>query len=198
MDKCFTVHNHGTSRRGLTEVAGPKYRMNEFEAAILLGQLRGVEERCALRNRNAAYLTSRIKEIPGIAPQKLYDGTGRGSFYLYGMTYRKEAFNNTDRDTFLKALSAEGIRLSGYIKQGLHREPWVDHILNSKVYQNMFSPDRLKKYREGNECPNCDRVCEEVMVIWASGPLLGTKEDMDDIADALVKVYENRDRLSSV
>ncbi len=28
MDKCYTVHNHGTSRRGVTEVAGPKYRMN--------------------------------------------------------------------------------------------------------------------------------------------------------------------------
>ncbi|MGE5295519.1 MAG: DegT/DnrJ/EryC1/StrS family aminotransferase, partial [Solirubrobacterales bacterium] len=32
MDKCYTVHNHGTSRKGRTELIGPKYRMNEFEA----------------------------------------------------------------------------------------------------------------------------------------------------------------------
>ncbi|MHC4630768.1 MAG: DegT/DnrJ/EryC1/StrS family aminotransferase, partial [Planctomycetota bacterium] len=79
MDKCYTVHNHGTSRRGRTEVAGPKYRMNEFEAAVLLGQLPGVHERFARRNENAAHLTSRLKDVPGIFPQKLYEGTTSGS-----------------------------------------------------------------------------------------------------------------------
>jgi len=198
MDKCYTVHNHGTSRRGRTEVAGPKYRMNEFEAAVLLGQLLSVEERFARRNENAAYLTSRIKDIPGIVPQKLYEGTASGSFYIYAMTYRKEHFNNADRTKFLKALRAEGVSLDGYIGQGLHKEPWIEHILNSKVYQKMFAPERLQRYRQENRCPNCDQVCQEMVMIWASGPLLGSKEDMDDIADAIVKVYENRDRLSSV
>ena len=198
MDKCYTVHNHGTSRRGRTEVAGPKYRMNEFEAAVLLGQLPGVEERFAHRNENAAYLTSRLKDIPGISPQKLYEGTASGSFYLYPMTYHKEHFNGADRSQFLKALSAEGISLSPYIGQGLHREPWVEHILNSKVYQRMYSKERLQRYREENKCPNCDKVCQEMVMIWASGPLLGTRDDMDDIANAIIKVYENRDKLSSI
>ncbi|HUU94462.1 MAG TPA: DegT/DnrJ/EryC1/StrS family aminotransferase, partial [Phycisphaerae bacterium] len=58
MDKCYTVHNHGTSRRGVTEVAGPKYRMNEFEAAVLLGQWPGIFERFERRNQNAAHLTA--------------------------------------------------------------------------------------------------------------------------------------------
>jgi hypothetical protein len=34
-------------------------------------------------------------------------------------------------------------------------------------------------------------------MIWATGPLLGTREDMDDVADAILKVYENRDKLGS-
>jgi len=198
MDKCYTVHNHGTSRRGRTEVIGPKYRMNEFEAAVLLGQWPGVHERFARRNANAAHLTYRLKDFPGITPQKLYEGTPNGSFYLYMMTYHKEYFNNADRSKFLKALSAEGIRLSPYISQGLHKEPWVEHILSSKVYQKMYSRKRLREYREQNRCPNCDKVCQEMAMIWASGPLLGTKEDMDDVADAILKVYENRDKLSSI
>jgi dTDP-4-amino-4,6-dideoxygalactose transaminase len=200
MDRCYTVHNHGTSRSGRTEVAGPKYRMNEFEAAVLLSQLagKGLQERFALRNRNAAYLTSRLKEVPGLIPQKLYEGTESGSFYIYGMTYRKEHFNNADRGAFLKAVAAEGIALSPYIDRGLHREPWVDHILNSRVYQNMYSKQRLQHYREANKCPNCDLVCREIVIIWASGPLLGSKEDMDDIANAIVKVYESRDQLKSI
>ena len=198
MDKCYTVHNHGTSRRGSTEVAGPKYRMNEFEAAVLLGQLPGVKERFARRNENAAYLTARLKDVPGVVPQKLYEGTKSGSFYLYPMSYLKEHFNNAERSTFLKAVSAEGVSLSPYIRQGLHREPWIENILSQKVYTKMFSKERLQKYRDEKECPNCDRVCEEMAMIWASGPLLGTKEDMADIADAIEKVYENRDKLSSI
>jgi dTDP-4-amino-4,6-dideoxygalactose transaminase len=198
MDKCYTVHNHGTSRRGFTEVIGPKYRMNEFEAAVLLGQWDGVHERFERRNENAKHLTYRLKDIPGIVPQKLYEGTQSGSFYLYPMTYKKEHFNNADRSKFLKAVAAEGVSLSGYIKRGLHKEPWVEHILKSKVYQKMYSPKRLRQYREETDCPNCDKVCQEMAMIWASGPLLGTKQDMDDIVDAIEKVYANRDKLNSI
>jgi len=198
MDKCYTVHNHGTSRRGLTEVAGPKYRMNEFEGSVLLGQWPGIMERYKRRNENAAHLTSRLKDVPGILPQKLYDGTNSGSWYLYPMSYRKEHFNDADRSKFLKAVAAEGVSLSPYIVHGLHREPWIDHILNQPVYKKMFSAKRLEEYRRQVPCPVCDQVCQEMAMIWASGPLLAEREDMDNIADAIIKVYENRDKLSSV
>ncbi len=197
MDKCYTVHNHGTSRRGQTEVIGPKYRMNELEAAMLLGQLEGVHERHRRRNENAAHLTARLKGFPGVVPQKLYPGTTEGSFYIYAMSYRKEHFNNVSRDRFLKAMAAEGVELSPYIERGLHREPWVDNIIKSKVYRRMFSEQRLKEYRAAIDCPKCDQVCQQMAMIWASGPLLGTKEDMDDVANAILKVYENRDQLAA-
>jgi dTDP-4-amino-4,6-dideoxygalactose transaminase len=198
MDKCFTVQNHGTNHKGRTERIGPKYRMNEFEGAILLGQLPGVKERFALRNKNAAYLTSRLKDFPGLLPQKLYEGTVSGSFYLYMMSYHKENFNNASRNNFLKALEAEGISLSTYLPNGLHKEPWIDHILTLKVYQKMYSPSRLKRYREELSLPNCDKVCDKMAMIWASGPLLGTQSDMDDVINAVMKVYDNRDELNSI
>ncbi len=198
MDKCYTVQNHGTSRKGRSETIGPKYRMNEFEGALLLAQLTGARERFALRNKNAAYLTSKLKNFPGLVPQKLYEGTNSGSFYLYTMSYHKEHFNNAPRDKFLKALSAEGISMSGYIANGLHKEPWVDHILNLKVYQKMYSPARLKQYREELACSKCDQVCADMVMLWASGPLLGTQADMDDIINAIMKVYANKDKLNLV
>lgn len=198
MDRCFTVHNHGTSRRGVTERIGPKYRMNEFEAAVLLGQLPGVMDRFTRRNENAAYLTSRMKDIPGLTPQKLYEGTSSGSFYLYAMSYHKEQFDGVERAAFLKALRAEGVDLSEYIKQGLHREPWIENVLGSKVYQKMYSGQRLKRYRDEVQCPNCDRVCQEMAMIWASGPLLASRQDMAEVADAIEKVYENRDQLKTI
>jgi perosamine synthetase len=172
--------------------------MNEFQAAVVLAQLPGVHARFQRRNENAAYLTSRLKECPGVVPQKLYDGTDSGSFYIYAMSYKKEHFNNVERATFVKALAAEGISLSTYMEHGLHQEPWVDHVLKSRAYQKAFSPARLQQYRDELNYPNCDQVCREMLLIWASGPLLATKADMDDIADAILKLYENRDKLSAV
>ncbi len=199
MDRVFTVQNHGTSKKGRTETIGPKYRMNEFEGAVLLGQLPTVMERHATRNKNAKYLTSKIKDIPGIHPQKLYDGTEEGSFYLYSMSFDKKVYNGIDRSKYLKALAAEGISLSPYIANGLHKEPWVDNIIGRRVYQKMYEPQRLKQFKEEMVCPNCDIVCDEEMVmLWASGPLTGTQEDMDDVINALTKVYENRDQLNKI
>jgi len=75
----------------------------------------------------------------------------------------------------------------------------VDNIIGRRVYQKMYGPERLKQFKEEMACPNTDIVCDEEMVmLWASGPLLGTQDDMDDIINALVKVYENRDQLSKV
>ncbi|MDX9880490.1 MAG: DegT/DnrJ/EryC1/StrS family aminotransferase [Prolixibacteraceae bacterium] len=199
MEQCYTIQNHGTSRKGRTETIGPKYRMNEFEGAILLGQLPTALERHAIRNRNANYLTSKIKDIPGITPQKLYDGTEEGSFYLYTMNYNKEAYNGAPRGKYFKALAAEGISLSPYIKNGLHKEPWIDNILNREEYQKMYGKDRLQQFKEEMDCPVCDLICdEEMLMLWASGPLLGSKEDMDDVINAMIKVYENRDKLNSI
>lgn len=198
MDICYTVQNHGTSKRGRTERIGPKYRMNELEAAILLGQMAGVKERFERRNANANYLSEKLKGFPGVVPQKLYDGTESGSFYLYPMTYNKEYFNDLDRDTFLKVIAAEGIGLSGYIKNGLHKEPWIDTIINQKMYQKMYSPARLRQFKEEMDLPMCDQVCEDMLMLWASGPLLGTKEDMDDVINAIMKIYDNRNDLKSL
>ncbi|MEN6455776.1 MAG: DegT/DnrJ/EryC1/StrS family aminotransferase [Prolixibacteraceae bacterium] len=199
MEQCYTVQNHGTSKYGRTETIGPKYRMNEFEGAILMGQLPTALDRHALRNKNANYLTSKIKDIPGITPQKLYDGTEEGSFYLYTMNYNKEVYNGVPREKYLKALEAEGISLSPYIKNGLHKEPWIDNITGRKEYQQMYGKNRLEQFKEEMACPVCDLICDEEMVmLWASGPLLGTREDMDDIINALMKIYVNREQLKSI
>jgi perosamine synthetase len=74
----------------------------------------------------------------------------------------------------------------------------VEHVLNSKLYQRLFPAERLKEYRKRNACPHCDEVCQDVVAFWSSGILLGKKEDMDDIVNAIFKVHENRDKLKAV
>jgi hypothetical protein len=37
-----------------------------------------------------AYADLTRKECPGVVPQKLYDGTASGSFYMYAMSYKAD------------------------------------------------------------------------------------------------------------
>ena len=47
-----------------------------------------------------------------------------------------------------------------------------------------------------NECPESDRLVEQTVGFHQS-MLLGTRQDMDDIHSAILKIHENRQKLSS-
>ncbi len=161
-----------------------------------MGQIGSARARFQKRNENANYLISKLKGFGGLVPQKQYPGTESGGYYHFAMSYHKEHFNNVERSRFLKAVSAEGVNLSPYIARGLHIEPWIDHIKGLKEYQKMYSPARLKQYTDEMACPNCDLICnEEMVVLPGSSCLLGTRQDMDDVINAIMKVYENKTKL---
>ena len=199
MDACFTIQNRGTNRKGKAVRIGPKYRMNEFEAALLLPQLENARDVFNYRNKNAWYMNSLLRQFPGVAPQKLYDGTGACSWWVFLTQYKKEHFNNVPRDKFLQALRAEGVSGAGYIADGFHRTDVItNHILDLDIYKNMYSPARLKQYRDELPLPNCDRVTDEINISFGTVQMASGKDHLDKIFDAIVKVYENRDQLSSM
>jgi dTDP-4-amino-4,6-dideoxygalactose transaminase len=199
MDGCFSYHNCGRqygSVKGTSgyPITGTNFRMTEYQAAILLSQMKRLEKDTQLRNENAHYLTSKIKDIPGIIPHKLYEGVTRAAYHLYPFRYKKEHFNNVPRSKFLEALRAEGIPCSGgYGPQ--YRDGLIEVVLNSKNFKRAFSKERLDKYRQELQYPDNDQLCEEA--VWLGQELLlTTKEDINDIADAISKIYENRDKLA--
>ena len=67
--------------------------------------------------------------------------------------------------------------------------------LKSKNFKRSFSKARLKKYRQELDYPANDQLCKEA-VWFTQNLLLGSKADMDDIADAIQKIYENRNKLA--
>jgi hypothetical protein len=71
----------------------------------------------------------------------------------------------------------------------------MEEAMNSKSYQRLFSKERLDRYRQENVLPQNDQLCREA-VWFAQNMLLGTRADMDGIADAVQKIYENRDQLA--
>ena len=198
MDLCHSFHNCGRPYRSVKATSGyptrgSNRRMQQFQALILMSQMKRLEKDTELRNQNARHLTSKIKDIPGIVPHRLYEGVTRAAYHLYPFRYMKEHFNNAPRSRFLAALSAEGVPCSGgYGPQ--YRDGLIEEALNSRGYKRLYSKQRLQKYREELHFPDNDRLCQEA--VWLSQTLLLTaKKDMDDIANAIQKIYDNRDKL---
>ena len=136
MDRCYSYHNCGRPFGSVKAtsgypIIGTNRRMTEYQAAILLSQIKRLEKDAQKRTENADYLTSKIKDIPGILPAKFYDGVTRAAYHLYPFRYKKEHFNNLSRNKFLSALRAEGIPCSGgYGPQ--YNDGLIEAALNSK------------------------------------------------------------------
>ena len=197
MERCYTFHNMGLSTKSGSIGIGTKYRMNELEAAVLNPQFATVAEQTQTRNENAAYLAGRLEEIPGIVTQKLHQGFTKGAYYIYGFRYQKEHFNDAPKEKFLRALRAEGIRFTTMYFDQLNRQPFIEHTLKSRAFQKTFSKERLKRYREQNHCPCNDQLSAEG--VWLPQyAFLGGKKLMDDIADAMAKIHDNKDQLGKL
>jgi dTDP-4-amino-4,6-dideoxygalactose transaminase len=200
-EKAYAFHNNGRGRGvgGYTfsyRAQGSNERMTEFQAALLLAQMTRLEEQARLREQNAAYLTQMLNEIPGIQVAKTYSGCTRNAYHLFMFRYRKEAFAEAPLEKFLKALRAEGIPCSaGY--SPLNKEPFIKNVLNSKGYRRIYPEKLLKQWEERNQCPMNDRLCQEA--VWLTQTmLLGTRQDMEQIAAAIRKIQANAGDLRSL
>lgn len=199
MDICHSFHNfgrpHGSMSGGHGCVRlGTKARMAEYQAAILLAQLDRLEEQTAHRVENAAYLTKRLEPIPGIVPHKLNPGVTRAAYHMYSFRFLQEEFGGVTRSRFLQALSKEGVPCSGGYGP-LNKTDFLDHTFQSKNYRKMYSPKQIERAKQMSECPENDRLCTEAVWFFQS-LLLGSRKDMDDIANAIEKIYENRAQLT--
>ena len=199
MDRVWSYHNCGRpfgSVQGKSRypIIGTNRRMTEYQAAVGLSQIKRLESDTQRRNENAEYLTSKLKGIPGIETVKLYDGVTRCAYHLYPFRYKKEYFNDAPRQKFLAALSREGIPCSGgYGPQ--YNDELIEVALQSKNFTRSFTKARLDQYRRELHYPGNDQLCQEA--VWLSQTLLlGKKRDMDDIANAIAKVAENKNQLA--
>jgi dTDP-4-amino-4,6-dideoxygalactose transaminase len=195
IERCYAFHNNGRGRRhrgaSFTYAnGGSNLRMTEFQANLLLTQMTRLEEQAKKRDDNAKYLTKQLEDIPGIIPARQYGGCTRNAYHLYMLRYDTEQFGGASRAKFLKALTAEGIPCAGGYTP-LNKEPFLKQAIESKAQ------DRLAHYEKNNSCPENDRLCEEAVWMFQT-MLLGSKGDMDQIAEAIRKIHSNASELAKV
>ncbi|MDR0572509.1 MAG: DegT/DnrJ/EryC1/StrS family aminotransferase [Tannerella sp.] len=191
--RCYSFHNQGqggtsTSYGVGSGTRGANMRITEFQTSILLAQMTRLEQQAKTRYENALYLTQLLKDVPGITPAKLYEGTTNSAYHLYMFRYNPSHFAGLSRDKFIKALSAEGVPSStGYGKMNI--SDYVTGLAKNPHFLKVYGEKVMKEWLERNLCPQNDKLTEQAL--WFTQTmLLGSRSNMEQIADAIRKIQK--------
>lgn len=88
---------------------GGNFRITEFQAAILNGQLRRLRNQLDYKNQSIAYLQREFAQIPGVEVLARDNRMTSFGMYRLSLTYDVKEFQGVSRDVFVDALNAEGI-----------------------------------------------------------------------------------------
>jgi len=169
------------------------YRITEFQAAVLFGQLEKLPGQIALREENALYLNSKLAQIEGIKAMRREPGTEVQSYYRFAFRYDSEAFKGLSVKKFREALSAELNFPIISCNPPLNADELYDpqtkkrHRISDKYFE-AINPKRF-------QLPVATKAFHETSVCAHHKILLSTKEDMDKIAEAVLKIKDNVDEL---
>jgi dTDP-4-amino-4,6-dideoxygalactose transaminase len=171
------------------------YRLSEFQSAVLLGQLERFSGDDARRQANAKRLTEGIRQIPGLNHVRIDGLPMKHGYYYYLLQYEPDAWANLDPARLCQALNAEGIPFVQGDRKPLYAHP-VFEVENLRKY---VCAEVLEHYRQAVDldnprCPATEAACNRTLILRHQ-VLLGESGDMDDIIEALWKVYNNIDEL---
>ncbi|HUQ77519.1 MAG TPA: DegT/DnrJ/EryC1/StrS family aminotransferase [Patescibacteria group bacterium] len=158
---------------------GWNLRMTEFQAAVLIGQLRRMPEQQARRTAAAAYLHAELARIPGVVPLRVPDGVTAHSWYTYHWRWLGEAEGGLTKREFARALQAEGVpTFGGYVPLN-RNEAVIDEIARL----GGTSPVA---------CPHAERASADEVMMFSLPILMATTADLDDVVAAVDKVARVR------
>ena len=173
---------------------GDNLRMTELQAAILLGQLTRLEKQTLKREENARILDEKLKSFPGIAIVPTDKRVTRRSYHIYIFRFLENIWE-IKRESFVEAMNAEGIPVSTGYPHPLYKNP----LFQRKGTGPEYCPVSCHYYGKIIDyssviCPNAEKICKQA--IWISHPvLLAGKKEMEDIVNAIEKVWENRKKI---
>jgi dTDP-4-amino-4,6-dideoxygalactose transaminase len=90
-------------------IYGTNYRMTEYQAAVLLAQMKKFPEQHRLRNKNAKNFMKKLNAIDGIRVMKPTPGTDMLGWYVYPIVFEPEKFNGITKSEFYEQLNRNGI-----------------------------------------------------------------------------------------
>ena len=189
--RCRSIHNCGRQPGGAWyehHLMSANYRLGEFQGAILNAQFDRFDEQAETREHNGRYLAEQLAQIPGVLLQARGAACTRHGYHLFLFRLDSERLG-VEREAFIEALIAEGVpACAGYVMP-LYRQPLFTN-LEFGPYTGYRSARPELDYRR-TCCPNCETICARQGGWMEQRLLLGSRQDMDDIATAFRKVYDN-------
>ena len=181
-EQAWSLTNCGRVREGgwyEHRMLSGNYRLTEFQAALLLSQMRRLPEQTRLRNENALYLAAALAEIEGITPLTRDPRVTQHAYHKFIFRYRSEAFGGLSRPDFLAALQAEGIPCHpGY--EPMYRSPAFKINTDTHPFAGRVDYSRLR-------LPEVELACSEA--VWLDQRMLVAEQrDMDDVTAAILKI----------
>ncbi len=180
-DRAFVIQDVGRAKGDKIYkhvVRGANYRMNEFQAAILLAQMQRVDEYNKLRDKNAQKLDELLGHIKGITPQKKQENANIMTHYMYMFYYDKNAFGGLSRNEFVEYLCQEGIPACVCFPV-LSK---TDFFLNKDFNGRNYTYDSIDE-----DLCYSQKIADEV--VWLHHRTLeGDYEDLEDIYGAILKI----------
>ena len=174
-------------------VLGANHRLSEFQGAVLNCQLDRLEEQTVTRDRNGAHLAARLAQIPGLRPQVRKFPGMRHAYHIFALRYDPSVYG-VSREIFLRALNAEGVAASGGYPLPLYRQRMFREKNFGPYTGYRLSRPGLDYAR--TSCPVCERICREEGIWLGQRLFLGSRGEMDRMADAFAKLYEQRQALA--
>ena len=166
------------------------YRITEFQAAILIEGLKRLPEQNSKRDSNAIYINSLLSDLPGVIPMRRDKRETKETYFNFAFRYNMDEFKGLPVEKFRKALASE-------IEIGV--EGSYEPLNNCSLYVPMTKPARYRLNDQHWEeidpsrfkLPACKKIHEEESVCIHHKMLLGSKADMDMLAEAIKKIYDN-------
>jgi dTDP-4-amino-4,6-dideoxygalactose transaminase len=167
---------------------GYNYRMTEMQAAIGLKALEKLEWNLSRRRENARYLSDRLSRHDALIPPFESDDFEHAYYKYYVRLNLKRL--KTDRDTFVKAVRAEGVPIGlGASSEG-YREQAFQELVG---YGRTGCPFRCPWYKgradyTAVELPNAKRLGDEVFVLQVHPTI--ERRDLEDVITSIEKVLD--------
>ncbi len=200
-EECMSIVNCGRRKgRGNYEHfrLASNFRMTELQAAVLRVQLQRLPDQLAARNENARYLEAELGRIPGITTARRDQRVDMQGLYVYPFLYDSDYFEGLSRESFSRALVAEGIPIE-LSYPALHEIEVIkkrQFLPTGRRHGDEAPCGQYHKQRTAESFPVSSRLSRQMLWI-SNGMLLGDRCDMDRIMEAIEKIRRHAGELAT-
>lgn len=180
----------GGEKDGVYTSVAQDHGITEFQAALLLSQYAKLDSEMKTREENAAYLREKMAELDFASPAAYDERITRHAWHLFIVRLNSEKLSEKGitREQFVKAAAAEGVPIGcGYLPLysfDCVKASYTERLIGGKID---ISP-----------LPVCEKAAYKEGTWLTQDSLLGSKEDIDAIVEAMKKVWNEAESLQAL